>query len=348
MKEYSSPNRLFAFSIISKIVCLIITYLFYFSEYLSLTQSPSPHLFDSPLYASGFSGDKGKGKAVDSDEQITDKNTTDEPYSDESDSEYQRAIARAKNESLGLFKKGESSSQGFKLQEEKDTNMDISTLKLLKDEALKKAKEHNKFKMQFDKENVPDDIKEDILKPMKQEYDYIQVSINKIQNRLYDKGIDPDLYTEQPSYSSSEGSYSDTDEYSSVEEEKQIKRVKFSDNNEGKPFFILPITLNFKYIFSPGFNVFFVVFAGLTLYMIDISFIPNFIIAFNINLTQLITLYLFIHLLRLIYKYYNTAFKLYYSYLNKDYLVIYSNICFTTILVITYFSPNIDTGIFYC
>jgi hypothetical protein len=49
--------------------------------------------------------------------------------------------------------------------------------------------------------------------------------------------------TEQVEYYSEEENYSDDGYSSSSEENKRVKRIKFSDDN--KPFFVLPITFDF-------------------------------------------------------------------------------------------------------
>jgi hypothetical protein len=280
-------------------------YLSCFTRYFCFTSSPSPFLFHSPLYSSGFSG-KGKGKATEEeiidqqikDKQIKDQHNIDEPY-DSSDSEFERDIERAKRESM-LNKKGEcsaqaeSSSQGSKFKSDDKHNIDepyyssdseferdierakresmlnkkaessaqaessslgskfksddpiesdMLNLKLLEDKALQKAIQHNDFKMQLDKDNVEDEVKLATLKPIKEEHDCIKYNINKIKQRLLDKGVNPDLNKDK-SYSNS--SYTESEGYSSVDEQKPFKRVKLAGNEETKTFCILPFTGSFS------------------------------------------------------------------------------------------------------
>jgi hypothetical protein len=110
-------------------------YLSCFTRYFCFTASPTPFLFHSPLYSSGFFG-KGKAKATEEeiidqqtkDKKIEDKHNIDEPY-DSSEAEFERDIERAKRESL-FIKKGESSaqaessSQGSKFKSDDKHNID--------------------------------------------------------------------------------------------------------------------------------------------------------------------------------------------------------------------------------
>ena len=336
------------------VIRLLITYIVSLIKYFNFVELPSPHSFYSSCYLSGFSGDKGKGKAKDdiykqnTDEKNTDKQNTDKHYQDQEDLDFIREIERAKLKSLGLLsKKGESSAMGAK-SDGYYINSDLNKLKSLKTEALDKAIEYNKLKQEFIEGGATESFQEEILNPFKEKYLNVKKDIDIIKQRLSNKGINVEYETEQVEYYSEEENYSSDDRYSSSSEEnKRVKRIKFSDDNNNKPFFILPITFDFLYLLSPVLNMFFVVIFGLILYLIELDIIPNLIIPF-INLTQLISLYLLINILMLVRKNYHTAVKLYNAYLKKDYFIIYSNIYFTSILVVFYLSSNFDIGILYC
>jgi hypothetical protein len=281
---------------------------------------------------------------------VKDKDYIDEPYYS-SDSEYERAIDRAKKESM-LNKKGESSaqaesaSQGSKFQSEYQIKRDMLNLKLLEDKALQKAIQHNEFKMQLDRDNVENEVKLARLKPIKEEHDCIKYNINKIKQRLLDKGVNPDLYKEKSTQFTSNSSYTDSEGYSSVEEQKPVKRVKLAGNEDTKTFFMLPFTGSFSWVFSPALNLLFVFISVLFLYLMDFTGLDNLVIPFN--LVQIMTLCLLLNSVMLVHKLYNIVIKLYNSYLNKDYFILYTNIYFTGVLFIYYLNIHSSIEIFYC
>jgi hypothetical protein len=82
--------------------------------------------------------------------------------------------------------------------------------------------------------------------------------------------------------------------------------------------------------------------------IIHLNILPNLAIWFNIYLLQFLTIYLFLYLIKLMYKWYTTAINLYKHYLNKDYMAIYFNIYFSIVTLLLYFSNNSDICIFYC
>lgn len=310
-----------------------------------LTELPSPYKFNSPLLISGVLGSKGKERATDPEEEPSKESSKDiEAEEEDSYDKYLQEIARAKWESAKQFKYGESSKDGAKLGES-NIDRDIDRVKSLTAESTVSAAEFNTLKMQLDKQGAREDIKEDILSPFMERHLSIIEEIATIKKDLSSKGIDlkdsPKIY-EWSDHSSDYSGYE-----SDSEESRKDKRVKYS-NNDGEPFFVLPITVNLPFFAIPIFNILFVVISGLILYLIELGIIYNITLPFSITLTQLVTLYIYINFIMLIHRYYTNFFKLYNNYLNKNYLSLYSNIYFTTILLMFYFSTNIDTGIFYC
>ena len=123
---------------------------------------------------------------------------------------------------------------------------DLNNLKLLKAEALEKVIEYNKLKQEFIEGGATESFQEEILNPFKEKYFNVIKDIDIIKQRLSNRGINVESETEQVEYYSEEENYSDDGYFSSSEENKRVKRIKFSDdNNDNKSFFVLPITFDF-------------------------------------------------------------------------------------------------------
>lgn len=276
-------------------------------------------------------------------------------YENDSDSEYERQVKRTKLASFYAEKEGESSKPnpwlGYSTSnqiaessksnqipgpstlnpipgpstsnqidessknssEYRPTDLElIESLACLEDEKKYIAKVHNEVRSQANEAVNPEETNE-ILTNLKNKHEENANDIDIIKGKLKERGI----ITETFDYgSSSEGSYENS-EYSSDEANEPNKRVKLADQ-DNKRLFILPITREFIFSFSPVINLFF---SAICLYVVCYIYIEPFeFYTFYIDTAYLLSLYLAINTFKLIWKQYHNMIKLYHGFCNKDYL----------------------------
>lgn len=295
------------------------------------------------LKMSGFYSGKGKGKRTVSDEE----NSVESKPSPDRDSEEEFLLKRAKYLSLQSDKVGEPSKNPVNSPQKEEFEM-ISYYtkqwKILSDKFNRLARDHNilQDKLYKRKINTSDSEK---LKQFKEEIDLLRVERDKFKSILLNYGIDPS----QQFYEDSDGDFSQFSGYSSDKsEDRPNKRIKFLDpNNNNKNltglFPIYNIVSHFTFILRFLSSIVSMV----LLLVIHLNILPNFNFIFDISLVELIGFYLLVNLIKLMYKMYSTILTVYNSYLNKDYLIIYTNIVFSIIILLLYFGTNMDVYIFY-
>lgn len=308
---------------------------------------------------SGFYSGKGKGKRVESDEQQSVKSDEQQSVKSKSssdvDSEYDLQLKKAKALSLQKDKMGESAKNPENSAQKDDFDV-ISyytqSWKTLKDLFRSKAREHNDLKAKLDLLTTKDKSDLDKLKNNLSEIDILKAEIAYIEQMLLPYGVDP---SEQFHYGSkpntdSDSSYnsgiSDKDSYSDNSEVRPNKRRKFSDFNNKDMTLVLPI-YNILGHFTFILRFLSVIASTVLLLLIHLNLFPDFILIFNISLAEFLSLYFIVNFMKLMYKMYNTLIAVYNSYLNKDYMIIYTNLLFSIIIILLSFASNNDVSIFY-
>jgi hypothetical protein len=317
-------------------------------------------LSSNNILMSGFYTGKGKGKAteVPSDEEKKAKSDSIPELFDSEDEELRKAIAL----SLHHEKKGGGESSKNKLDSSGRDEFEIissytQNWKTLKDQFKSKARLHNDIMLKLEKQNTKGKADIDKLTKYSEETKQLKLELSIVEKKLLQFGVDPSEQFNYQSESDTESDYSfyssDTGlkrKYSSSDnsETRQNKTVKYlnPDNNKDMTpvFSIYKVGLNFSWIV----RFLSVIPSGIFLLVIHLNVFPNLTIPFiNINLTQLLTLYLIVSLVKWVYKLYNTIIIIYNSYLKKDYFILYTNFYLTSILIIVLLSNNLDIGIFY-
>ena len=97
------------FTVLTIFICIVYIVIKRRIKNIYYFETPRPHSFYSPMLCSGFSRDKGKGKAKEEGENLYPAAKVTK-YESDSDSEFERQINRAKLESMYKDKVGESST----------------------------------------------------------------------------------------------------------------------------------------------------------------------------------------------------------------------------------------------
>lgn len=200
--------------------------------------------------------------------------------------------------------------------------------------------QHNVLREKVNKQATTDKSDLDKLTEYREETSILKVQISKVENKLIQLGVDPSQQSGYKSESESESDrYSDSSSHSSdTSEARPNKRVKFFDSKDN---------VNMNSVF-PVFNlmcfpliirVLSVIASGVFLLVLHLDILPDLMVPLiNISLVDLLSLYLIVNLIKLMYKMYNTILIIYNSYLNGNYMVIYANLFFSIIIVLWYFS----------
>jgi hypothetical protein len=182
----------------------------------------------------------------------------------------------------------------------------------------------------------------------------LKVEISIVEKKLSQYGIDPseqfnykpDSDTDYSSYSS-DTSMNNKDYSSDNSEARPKKRVKYLNPNNRDMTLVFPI---YNIVISSTYILRFLsaIASGVFLLLVHLNILPNLIVPLiNINLADLLSLYLTINLIKLMYKMYNTILMIYNCYLNKDYMIIYTNIVLSIIIILLCFTSYNDVSIFY-
>jgi hypothetical protein len=292
------------------------------------------------LKMSGFYTGKGKGKNMN---PVEEKVIKPEQNSSEADNDEQLRQAIAL--SLQKNKYGESSKTQLPIDDTpvKDNTYEAivgytKIWKDLDDKFKNVANDHNELKMKLDKQTSinPSDLKklEEHLDNSKK----LRVQREVFEDKLSIYGVNP---SEQFYELSNKDTDSDYSVYSSDNSESRPKkRVKHLNSNQDfySPLvFAISKVLNITFIM----RVLSAVASAVFLLAIQLAIFPNFTLPiFDISITQLLTIYLTVNFARLLYKSYKTALTIYRLYLDKDYLIVYSNIYFSILIFLLYSCTN--------
>jgi hypothetical protein len=302
------------------------------------------------LLMSGFYSGKGKKAVYNVEESVKSKSSSDNDS--DNDLEIKKAIAL----SLQKDKIGES-SKNIQGSPEKDEFEIISgytqSWKTLTDRFQSVARKHNVLQEKLNKQTTKDESDLVKLSKGKEETNQLKAEISFVENKLSQYGIDPsEQFNYKPDSDSDYSSYSsDTSlknkDYSSDNSEaRPKKRVKYLNPNRDMTL-VFPI---YNIVISSTYILRFLsaIASGVFLLLVHLNILPNLIVPLiNINLADLLSLYLTINLIKLMYKMYNTILMIYNSYLNKDYMIIYTNIVLSIIIILLCFTSYNDVSIFY-
>nr|YP_010200497.1 NADH dehydrogenase subunit 2 [Edenia gomezpompae]UAJ48656.1 NADH dehydrogenase subunit 2 [Edenia gomezpompae] len=348
LKEYIIwPNKFLVISTISHIGFLLLELKFYIGDPTILFSS------SNLLKGSSFYRGKGKQKAENNSSEISDKHSDSgsDSFSDlytksEDDLDKARTISRLPN------KPGESSNTNLSTYSPTETT-DIYSLanniqlwKIYTDRFKIKARDYNDRKEKLEKEGNNDPKEIEKLNVSKEITEEMKIRIAKIQLLLGD--VDPhDQYP--PSTTSSGSDYSSDDSYSSSEI-KSNKKVKYQDFNTRSNFIILFSTLNFGLYRMLVIRFLSIMFTVIYLFIIEFSLCPNIyisIVYIKISITQLLSIVFIKNLIKLCIKWKDAIINLYYSYLYKDYFVIYTNVYISVIIILIYLGDFNDIYTLY-
>lgn len=296
------------------------------------------------LKISGFYSGKGKGKAID----VPNQDKSPSPVESEMDSEEEREIRKAIAISLQKDKIGESS----KSTGDNDSSVEHDSFhklinytqdwRISNDMFLKTAKLYNNLKIQLDRKTVKSEEDLKLLSKYLEECNKFKLKRDSLEKKLSEHGINPSEQFDNESSSGSESSYSS---YSSDISQGRSKRVKYSSADNNSEFSLGFIVFNF----TPILRILSCIISSILLLDIHFNILPDLDLCFiKIDLSQLLFLYLVANLTKLMYKWYSVLITLYNHYLNKDYITIYFNIYFSIVIILLYFSSNIDIYTFYC
>lgn len=301
------------------------------------------------LKTSGFYTGKGKGKAI----EVPEEENPESHAKSGTDSEYEEDTRKAIALSL-QENKGESSKTRFS-KEHSPVVFDIDKLsiyiqdwKTSNDTFLNYAKLYNNLKIKLDKQTVKSEKDLKLLSQYLTESNGFKLKRDSIEKTLIEQGINPSeqFNIKDNSDTESNSSYysSDKTQSSDNSQGRSRKRVKYSNVNNNLDFPLGFIGFNL----IPVVRILSCIVSSILVLIIHLNILPNLDMWFNIDLLQFLTLYLFLYLTKLMYKWYTTAINLYNHYLNKDYMAIYFNIYFSIVTLLLYFSCNNDICIFYC
>ena len=306
-------------------------------------------MVNGELKRSGFYTGKGKGKAID----VPEEEKQESPAKSGTDSEYEedtrKAITLSLQESKGESSKTrlskEHSSVGFDIDR---LSIYIQDWKTSDDTFLKYAKLYNNLKIKLDKQTVKSEKDVKLLSQYLNESNVFKVKRDRIEKTLIEQGINPSeqfsIKDNSDTESNSSFNSSDKTQSSDNSQSRSRKRVKYSNVNNNLDFPLVFISFNL----IPVVRVLSFIVSAILVLIIHMNILPNLDMWFNIDLIQFLTLYLFLYLTKLMYKWYSTAINIYNHYLNKDYMVIYFNIYFSIATLLLFFSSNSDICIFYC
>jgi hypothetical protein len=224
----------------------------------------------------------------------------------------------------------------------------IKDWKTSNDTFLTYAKLYNNLKIKLDKQTVKSEKDVKLLSQYLNESNGFKIKRNKIEKTLLEQGINPseqfNIKDNSDTESNSSFYSSDKTQSSDNSQGRSRKRVKYSNVNNNLDFPLCFIGFNLM----PVLRILSCTVSAILVLIIHLNILPNLAIWFNIYLLQFLTIYLFLYLTKLMYKWYTTAINLYKHYLNKDYMAIYFNIYFSIVTLLLYFSSNSDICIFYC
>jgi hypothetical protein len=322
-----------------------------------ISEPMSSLMINGELKTSGFYTGKGKGKAID----VPEEEKPESPYKSGTDSEYdedtRKAIKLSLQENNGESSKtrASESSKTRASKEDSPGGFDIDKLliyikdwKSSNDTFLTYAKLYNNLKIELDKQTVKSEKDLKLLSEYLYESNGFKLKRDKLEKTLLEQGINPSeqFISKDNSESESHSSIysSDNTESSHNSNSRSRKRVKFTNENNNLDFPLGFIGLNL----IPVVRILSCIVSALFVLIKHFNVLPNVDLWFTIDLIQFLTLFLFLSLSKLMYKWYTTAINLYNHYLNKDYMVIYFNAYFSIVTFLLYFSSNIDICIFYC
>ena len=302
------------------------------------------------LKTSGFYTGKGKGKAIDSPEQ--EKPASRSGTDSENEEDFRKAIKLSLQENNG------ESSKTVANKENTLGVFDIDKLfiyiqdwKTSHDTFLTKAKLYNNLKIELEKKKVKSEKDLTLLSQYLQESNEFKLKRDKLEKTLLQQGINP---SEQFTSENNSETESNSSFYSSDNTEKtqssynshgrNRKRVKFTNENNNLDFPLVFVGFNF----IPLLRLLSCIVSTMFVLILHFNVLPNLDMWFTIYTMQIVTLYLFLSLSKLLYKWYTTAINLYNLYLEKDYMVIYFNAYFSVVTLLLYFSSYSDICIFYC
>jgi hypothetical protein len=307
------------------------------------------------LMVSGHNDVKGKGKAIAKYEEDGDSLSPQKekrslsPYYEtdsEDDEQTRKAIALSLQEGkIGESSKTKQYDGNSPVQSETYDTLTNYThqWKISNDMFLKNAKLYNSLKIKLDKQTVNSEQDVKLLSEYLKKSNEFKLKKNLFEKKLLENEIDPSYQFNNESCSDmdSNSSYSSYNSKSSNNSEyRSNKRVKFDKSD----FSLCFISFNIGQIL----RTFSCLFSAILLLVIHFNLLPNIDLCFiKIDISQLLFIYLVVNFFKLIYKCYSVFITLFNHYLNKDYITIYFNIYFSIVIVLLYFSSNIDISIFY-
>jgi hypothetical protein len=215
-----------------------------------------------------------------------------------------------------------------------------------------KQKQFNILKIKAEK-NPLNEKENKLLSEYKNNCNELRIKKNKLEETLLEHGINPsEQYANKISsdessseVGSSYSSYSsNSNQSSNSSNSRSKKRVKYSDADNNIDYSLGLVVFNI----SPVLRLLLSLFSAIFLLVLDFNILLKVDLVFiNIELSQLLFLYLIVNIIKLIYRGYINFITLYNNYLNKDYMVIYFNIYYSIVIILLYLTSNSDIYILY-